>query len=495
MKKLLTILVIAASAVSAPAFQRNVLIQTHPKLPAREILERLDLKMAWAAKVQTDGLRDGFFSVQLIPGKNFTLLVAQTFQGSVLAINADTGDILWRTTVDLPYRPMMPVGYNDQAIFVVRNMTLYVLNRDDGTHLVYSIDPATNQPDYGQQAGDVAPTAAPAADDAAGSLSASAARYARYAVPNFRAAIKQQKSSAKLEPSPEVIRQWDFPVPGYLSQPPVLTAATEALVTDEGSVAVIKKSMPAEDGPDLLWQFQTEGAVPAPVASYKSMIYIPSQDFFVHAYDAAMGRITWRFAAQAPVNRSPVATDADLFVSVSKKGLQRLDRLDGRSKWASAETAKFLATNQPLCLRGWIKFGNMQVLDYNRGKVLAAWDTRDWIVPVPNDLTDRIYLANHDGQIICLRHRDLVKPLPVRTFDDVRPKAKDIKKKGRRDSAAAPGNDGKGLDKELRDELGAAPAVTGAFGGERQFFSAQRPALRMDPSAGCVNQSGTGESN
>ena len=32
------------------------------------------------------------------------------------------------------------------------------------------------------------------------------------------------------------------------------------------------------------------------------------------------------------------------------------------------------------------RMGHLLVLDYDRGKELARWDTRDWVVPVSNDM-------------------------------------------------------------------------------------------------------------
>ena len=56
--------------------------------------------------------------------------------------------------------------------------------------------------------------------------------------------------------------------------------------------------------------------------------------------------------------------------------------------------------------------GVLLVLDYERGTALGQFDMRDWLMSVPNDLTDRFYLANHDGQIVCLHNR--AEKVPVR---------------------------------------------------------------------------------
>jgi hypothetical protein len=117
MKNLLALASVLLTAAVALA-QNDVRLHTNPKAPPKDVLEKLNLKQAWHIKVPVDGLRDGFYSLQMIPGPKFTLLLAQTYQGAVVAINADTGNTLWRTSVGLPYQAAQPAGWNDEAIFV-----------------------------------------------------------------------------------------------------------------------------------------------------------------------------------------------------------------------------------------------------------------------------------------------------------------------------------------------------------------------------------------
>jgi outer membrane protein assembly factor BamB len=433
MKKLLIVLAVFVGSTTVLSQQGPVRIQTTPQLPLRETLERLDLTMAWTNKVPVDGFHDGFYSLQLFPGKDFTLLVAQTYKGTVVAINAETGDILWRTPVGLPYRPMRPVGANEQAIFACRHETLFVLDRDNGKHLLYTNDPNTKTPEYGQRL-DGPPTAGLAADSSF-LFACTVDHLVRYAVPDFRALAKLPppavEPGGKPGGSPKLIRTWGLSTPGSLRQPPVLTRESVATATDTGNVSFVKKSNPGdEDKAILYWQFQTEGAVAAPLASHRSIVYVPCQDYFLYALDAPASRLLWRFSGQAPIVEAPQVTDADVFVAVTKNGLYRLQRADGKAWWSNRDAVKFLATNERF-VYALDRFGKMLVLDYERGKALAAWDARDWVLPIPNVRTDRIYLASNDGQILCLRHRDRVEPLRMRTPDTLPPptKTKDGKKK------------------------------------------------------------------
>jgi len=490
MKKLLVILAVFGAAATVLSQQGTVRIHTNPQVPSLDTLDRLDLTMAWHTKVPVDGTRDGFYSLQLIPGKSFTLLLAQTFKRSVIAINAETGDTLWRTPVGLPYRSMQPVSASEQTVFVCRHETVFALDRDNGKQLLYTMDPDTNQPQYGFRM--EAPATAGLAADAEFLFVCQGDRLVRFAVPNFRALAKLPppvaEPGAKPQGSPQLVRTWHFTAPGNLGQTPILTREVVVVTTDDGMVSFINRSNPgADERPVFRGQFQTEGAVVAQVASHKAMVYAPCQDYFLYALDAAASRLSWRFAGQAPIVDAPKATDADIFVAVGKAGLYRLERANGNVKWASKDAAKFLATDQRF-VYALDRLGKMLVLDYERGKALAAWDARDWVLPIPNDLTDRIYLASNDGQIVCLRQRDHFQPLRVKTFETVQPKGKQGKKKA--EDKAPPGEDIVPKEKDDKDKAAPESGVRGQESGVRNQESGIRgqrsksPAAREGGSAG-----------
>ena len=138
------LLSVAAQAYSQAPYK----IHTSPKLPARDALQRMNLVMAWSARVNVDGDRDGIFSVQIIPGKP-NQLVVQTFKGAVYLYDADNGDLTWKTTVGVPYWEAQPAGFNSQSIFVTRRNVLYVLNRANGTQRVFTYNERLQQADFG----------------------------------------------------------------------------------------------------------------------------------------------------------------------------------------------------------------------------------------------------------------------------------------------------------------------------------------------------------
>src|SRR5438045_2045709 len=164
MKSSATLLLLAlAPAVCA---QSPVKILTTPKPPSAEVLSRLSLTEAWRTRIKTDSRRDGLFSVQVIPGrtpKDTPQVVVQTYAGGVILLDGETGDLLWRTEVGLPYWPGQPVAYNANSIIVTRREYIYILNRANGTHRVLVEDKVTKEKKYGFPMLN-APTAPPVAD-------------------------------------------------------------------------------------------------------------------------------------------------------------------------------------------------------------------------------------------------------------------------------------------------------------------------------------------
>jgi hypothetical protein len=51
------------------------------------------------------------------------------------------------------------------------------------------------------------------------------------------------------------------------------------------------------------------------------------------------------------------------------------------------------------------------------------------VLPITNEWTDRIYFANHDGQILCLHHRDNIVPLRTKYALPVKGPVKKLEKK------------------------------------------------------------------
>jgi outer membrane protein assembly factor BamB len=453
MKKLLGAMALVVLAVTGLQSQQNLRTLTFPKVPTGEILDRLNLTVAWRTRLPTAGLRDGLITLQLLPAKNRTELVVQTNLGGVFMLDAETGDPLWHNAFGNPKWSGQPVGYNERNIFVTRREFLYVLNRTNGAQRVYAVAKDTKLPSYGFQLPAV-PDAAPRADGGM-IFFAMGHRVQGYLLPNWDEAEAGVKGTAAKELSVQErqdilemssalapVLLWSFHQADiYVEQPLLITPGKVALenvelpelayypkalisgdvtaVTTAGAVLSfnkIKRSKPDE--------FRTNGNVTAPMAQHGPIAYVGSEDYTLYALDTVTLRLVWRFLVSAPILTKPEVTDRDVFVVGHRKGLYRVDRGSGRAVWLNQQADRFLSTNQRY-VYALDPSGMLLVLDYARGTTLAQYDMREWIFSVPNHLNDRFYLAANDGQILCLRNRAEKLPVVIRAVEIKTPPKKD----------------------------------------------------------------------
>jgi len=98
----------------------------------------------------------------------------------------------------------------------------------------------------------------------------------------------------------------------------------------------------------------------------------------------------------------------------------RLDRATGQPLWRipasggvvefNAAADYFLAAN-PKYVYALDASGRFLVLERRRGVTLSGFDGRDFVFPISNDVTDRIYLAANNGLIVCLHDREYTQAI------------------------------------------------------------------------------------
>jgi outer membrane protein assembly factor BamB len=432
MKPLLAVtaaLALTAATVWSQSEPDRIRVQTDAKVPSRAALDRLNLTLAWSIRLKTEGYKDGLFSVQMIPGPGKQQLIIQTLRGDVIALDAETGDPLWVTPVGTPYELARPVAFNSQVIFTTRKDRLFVLDRETGRQALWDIEKDSGLPIWGMPLESV-PSAGLAADEQM-LFVCMESRVSGYLVPDYRTLARlrpreESKKAPKRMPSPQVQRKWtQVLAPRKFSQTPLLWRDLLGMVAVDGTFLVLNKIQGTEG-----YGYQVEKPVVAPAAQHGSMAYVGSMDYQLYAFDMSVRRLTWRFSGTGPIALPVQATDRDVYVSPDRVGLFRLDRVSGGERWLAPDARRFLATNGKF-VYAFDRFGNLLVLDYERGTQLAKWDTRDYVFPIPNEWTDRLYLAAHNGLIVCLHHRDYPTPLKIKTPPAEKPLLPPQKEKGK----------------------------------------------------------------
>ncbi len=432
MKKLLGISALGL-VLSAALSQESPRVYTRPRPPSGESLARLNMTQAWRVQFAMDGQRDGLASVQVIPGKSpadLPQMIVQTLYGKIYLLDAESGDVLWQQMLGEPYGIGQPAAYNSHSIGATRRDMFYVFDRSKGDHRFVTPNPKTKLTDYGFRLGGVA-SAMPVADDESVYLVFNS-RVAAYVSPNFRLLEKLQKEgkwagdleTARGREQLQPVLLWDYAVEGqHFFAPPIVSPTQVGAVTTDGLFISFDRFERK-----VRYEFRFQGAVSAPAGQYDEVAYVPSDDFTLYALYMPTRYLMWRYMGGAPILRKPEVTDKDIFVSPEKVGMSRLNRETGRSLWTQRQAVRFLSASEKFVYAA-DRIGRLLVLDYARGSELARLDTSHWVVPVSNEWTDRLYLANHDGQIVCLRHNDLTQPVRTRTVPvEIEPKKAEEKK-------------------------------------------------------------------
>jgi outer membrane protein assembly factor BamB len=434
-------------------------LYTNPPLPTLETLDRLNLKMAWRTYLPMEGRQDSIFSVQ-IPDRlqpPAALLLVQTRGGVIMALETATGATLWRTRVGTPYAMRQRLGYNSKQIFVASGVDLFALNREDGqiqwvltlphvasappvadedylyvalgtgrlytyqlpkpgegTPLSVTIEgsepavPGSPTPSYRTTT-----SALGVRGQAVGSISAvsSAGRVVRSVGP-LSSSLESRTAGVARGPEPQLV--WDYFAESRLELAPLVTSEFLLVPSYAGDFTALRKF----DG-GMQYHFQATAPLSAPLGQHNDKAYVGSEDFSVSALDIFGGHIHWRFLGAGPIRQKPEVNDESIYIAPERSGLYCLDRETGQTLWRNSRAERFRAANRKF-VYATDPSGRLLILDRARGTQLAVYDAaRDFVVPITNDMTDRLYLASNDGLLICLHDREYATPLRMKTVSQL----------------------------------------------------------------------------
>ena len=396
-----------------PAQIRREKIYSRPEIPSKEVLDRLNLRLAWRAYVPTDGGRDALVRVEL-NGKD---LIVLTRSGTVQRMDAETGRVHWRANVGKPYTLLPFVTSNERSIYVIANARLVALDRTTGR----------KKWDYNLPGGI---GAAPVVDEEQIYVLNSTTRLNAFYLPfvtdetvdspgeiNRRSALYGGEFDDR-GPRPRPV--WSELTNIQLAFKPLQTSETIFVISPAGKALAYAKIPREGDSTTELYTLRTDGQIRVPPGSFGETAYVGSDDAALYAINMRTGKLRWRHTAGTPITRTPATTAKDVYVTSDREGLARVDRESGDAVWripsgrsfvtANPQADRFLAANNRF-VYATDASGRLLVLDHKRGIRLSGLDTRDFRVPVVNELTDRLYLASNDGLIVCLHDRDQVEPI------------------------------------------------------------------------------------
>jgi outer membrane protein assembly factor BamB len=408
---------------------------TQPAPPPRELLDRLNLQMSYRLYVPMDGRQDGLATVQLQGGNLFV----QTRSGLVARIDAETGATLWRQRVGRPYVVEHALAFNSREVYVINNVHLFALDRLSGAvnwsfrlpegvsappvadeNVLYIASATGRLTAYLLPRPDLLATAPSSAEQANPLPSLRAeSRSSTAAVSPLTRSVRES-STVEEAVGPQPTRLWAEVTGLRLELPLLLTPDRLIVPTPNGTVLGLSKLLPINATTTLSYRFSTESPLRIPASYFDGVAYIGAEDANLYALQAAGGRLLWRATVGMPITRRPAVTEEDIYVVSARQGLIRLDRATGQPRWRipanggwaefNAAADYFLAAN-PKYVYALDASGRFLVLDRRRGVTLSGFDSRDFVFPISNDVTDRIYLAANNGLIVCLHDREYLQPI------------------------------------------------------------------------------------
>ncbi len=456
----LPLVLLLAGAAAAQPDRDN--LYSAPPLPSADVLERLNLKLAWTAFAPVENRRDGLLSVQVAPiridGKPQMRLLVQTRSGVVVEFDGETGQQLWRLRVGNPGTAAHGLGFNNADVAAVRGPELYGINRKDGT-LRWKMSLRG------------VPAVTPLMDARHLYLNINTDRVEFYDLPLER------------DGAPILARTHRTSIPLQLE--PAQSGVYLFYPSPRGSVSVLDKETSG-----LAVRYDTGAGLSAGpgVHEAEAGVYIGSRDANLYGYSLIQGEASWRFTTGTPVERKPFVNDEDVYATATQKGVFRLNRRgltstrltellerrgfatspqidevikeltpkkqdgnpasilslmlqkrylteDQKSKlryragedvWVNPEGDRVVAVN-PKFVYAMDVAGRLLVIDRDRGRTLSRFDMRGYPVGISNELTDRLYLGAHNGLLICLRDREYVAPKKMKSLYEPPPPLKDPK--------------------------------------------------------------------
>jgi outer membrane protein assembly factor BamB len=439
-KLAIPLLTLLLAAPALPAQPRSRLY-TRPTIPSREVLDRLNLKIGWQASVPTDGRRDGLAFIQ-IGAKD---LFVQMRSGIIAVLDAETGRTRWRARVGKPYEPVLPLAFNSRGVYVVSATELHALDRETGvSQWVFRVPGGA--------------TAGPVCDELNVYLETADTRLTAYLLP--RGDLTEEPDIPRLErpvevdlykgnpkttgaigiglrsvreasrrevTGPQPKRFWGEVTTHRLAYRPVQTREFLLLPTPSGEVVTYGKYPPSNADALRHFTYTMSSGASVGAGQFGDQAYVGSEDGTVYAFDIPGGRLVWRHVTGDPITRQPVALEQDVYITSQDAGLARLDRSTSAPAWrvphrgvvleSNPEADRFLAANDKF-VYALDHSGRLLVLSRRLGTTLSRYNVRDWPFPVPNEITDRLYLAANNGMILCLHDLDYRTPLRHRTLQD-----------------------------------------------------------------------------
>lgn len=320
-------------------------------------------------------------------------LYVQTESGLLQAIDGESGRSLWSITVGTRSGLVFPVAIRDKRIAVVSGTRVVVIDSTTGSEL-WSADVRG------------IPIAGPALTDRLVIVPLLNGFVDGFPIPleadkkaNTAPVTKSGKKSEEI-----VSTRVRFVASGQVSASPAVAGNIVAWGSDQGivNVATLQPSR-------LKFRMHTAPIATELVFRSGEELLVADRHGYVQSFDITRGTTRWQTSTGQQIRRSPVCINDNVFVATQRGGLLCLDAGTGIEKWQSPSITAISAVSGEY-IYAQDHFGAIRKLRTDNGKAVVVGTRHDGNVVVTNSMTDRIYLADAAGRVVCLREANQAWP-------------------------------------------------------------------------------------
>jgi outer membrane protein assembly factor BamB len=369
---------LAATSAASPAFAQSP--GRGSQLLSEGLLNRYGLTRSWWSHATINSQRDKLLYMVV----DETHIFLQASSGVISAFHAETGKSLWTRQIGSTNEAVFPASSNDDMLFVVNGLRLYALNKNTGT-TVWSL-------------------AMPGM--AAASPTADAHRvYVGFIDGSLYAfdlkITRELFAQNKLPQFSDSTVLWRYRTSKSISIPAIPAEAENvvAFASRNGSLYSVTK-----DDRKLVFQFETDAPLTAPIVRYKNTLLLASEDFNFYSLNLRNGKPGWQFTAGAVIRKAPVLIDDEVYLFPERANMFKLSAATGEPKWSVPRMVDFLAasTNRVYVVD---KHNNFTILTRDAGQPVGFFPLDQFTKHLANDRSDRIYLATAGGLLMCLHEQ------------------------------------------------------------------------------------------
>lgn len=364
---------ITAAVLSNPAAG-----QPPARLPSNHELGRYNLELHWWGQAVMDPSLDTVRHLYI----DEDIVFVQSREGIITAFQAETGKRLWSQLIGSSFQVSLPLVTNEREAYVAVGLRMFGLNKFTG-ELLWELE----LPHH--------PSTSPEADTDhmyVGTVDGSVYCY-------DTARIRELWEAGRLPQWSVNAHVWRHKAPLEITSSPVSDGEHVAFASLSGSVYSIGAGEHR-----LNFQFETDERISTQMGRGAGGLYIASRDTRLYCLNFDTGLHRWTFTAGVPVRTQPQVIGNNVYVAPHNDGIYCLSAATGAIKWHQPRATTFLALTDNY-LFATDALNNIMLLSHEDGGLIGEARLRGYSSHLPNERTDRLFLASPTGRILCIRER------------------------------------------------------------------------------------------